>query len=105
LYAALRAGRCYLAMDRLAPARGFQFGADGVPMGQEVEARPLELRARAPVASDLILLGDGQPVARAADATELAHRVDQPGVYRVEAHRHAHGRPRTWILSNPVYLR
>src|SRR5947207_3349753 len=32
VYAALRAGRCYLAMDRLAPAEGFAFGGDGVAM-------------------------------------------------------------------------
>jgi hypothetical protein len=31
--------------------------------------------------------------------------VDAPGVYRIEARRHAHERARTWILSNPVYLR
>ena len=29
----------------------------------------------------------------------------EPGVYRVEAYRDAHGRERTWILSNPIYLR
>jgi hypothetical protein len=105
LYAALRAGRCYLAMDRLAPARGFEFGAEGVTMGEEVEARPLELRARTPAPADLVLLRNGQPLARATDDTELVHRVDAPGVYRVEARRQARGRPRTWILSNPVYLR
>lgn len=105
VYAALRTGRCYLAMDRWAPARGFEFGADGVAMGEEVEARPLELRARVPAAADLALLRDGQPLARATDDTELVHRVDAPGVYRVEARRPAHGRARTWILSNPIYLR
>jgi hypothetical protein len=105
LYAALRAGRCYLAMDWLAPAGGFEFGAPGVAMGEEVEARPLELRARTPAPADLVLLRNGQPLARVSDDVELVHRVDAPGVYRVEARRHAHGRARTWILSNPVYLR
>jgi hypothetical protein len=104
LYAALRAGRCYLAMDRLAPARGFRFGGEGVAMGEEVEARPLALHARLPRAADVTLLHDGQPVAR-DHAAELAHRVEEPGVYRVAATLPAHGRPRTWILSNPVYLR
>jgi hypothetical protein len=28
-----------------------------------------------------------------------------PGVYRVEAYRDTHGRARTWVLSNPIYLR
>ena len=35
----------------------------------------------------------------------LEHRADAPGVYRVEAYRDAHGRERTWVLSNPIYLR
>jgi hypothetical protein len=26
-------------------------------------------------------------------------------VYRVEAYRDAHRRERTWVLSNPIYLR
>jgi hypothetical protein len=26
-------------------------------------------------------------------------------VYRVEAYRAARGRERTWVLSNPIYLR
>jgi hypothetical protein len=35
----------------------------------------------------------------------LELRADDPGVYRVEARLNARGRPRTWILSNPIYLR
>jgi hypothetical protein len=31
--------------------------------------------------------------------------VEDPGVYRAEAHRRSRGRERTWIVSNPVYLR
>ena len=104
LYAALRAGRCYLAMDRLAPASGFRFEGDGVTMGEETEARPLELRARLPRAADVTLLRDGEPQAR-AHASELQHRVEEPGVYRISATLPAFGRERTWILSNPIYLR
>jgi hypothetical protein len=26
-------------------------------------------------------------------------------VYRIEAYRDARGRERTWVLSNPIYLR
>src|SRR2546421_7622944 len=40
VYAALRAGRCYLAMDSLGQARGFAFGLRGpkaVPMGGEAD--------------------------------------------------------------------
>ncbi|MEA2400493.1 MAG: hypothetical protein QOK00_896, partial [Thermoleophilaceae bacterium] len=35
----------------------------------------------------------------------LETEVEAPGVYRVEALRRSHGRERTWILSNPIYLR
>lgn len=108
VYAALRAGRCYLAMDSLAPARGFTFDADGrapVEMGAEDEWREgARLTVRVPVPAELTLLRDGAPVARAA-GRELAHPAEGPGVYRAEARLRAHGAPRTWILSNPVYLR
>ena len=50
------------------------------------------------------LLRDGEVVAR-AQAAELAHEVSEPGVYRVEARLEAFGAERTWILSNPIYLR
>jgi len=46
IYAALGAGRCYLAIDSIAPARGFSFAAAGaapVEMGSE---GPLELVAQ-----------------------------------------------------------
>ena len=42
---------------------------------------------------------------RAAQGDSLEHQAEAPGVYRVEAYRDAHGRERTWILSNPIYLR
>ena len=48
--------------------------------------------------------GDGEVVAR-AQAAELAADVSEPGVYRVEARLETFGRERTWILSNPIYLR
>lgn len=108
IYAALRAGRCYLAIDSLVPARGFEFWADGrerVPMGSEADAAGLELHARLPRAAALTLRRDGEPVSRAAGAAALDHRVERAGVYRLEATLRAHGRDRTWIVSNPVYLR
>jgi hypothetical protein len=109
VYAALREGRCYLAMDSLAPARGFAFWAEGpagaLPMGAEAAAGDWTLRASLPRPADLRLVRDGAEVARASGATELSHAADGPGVYRVEARLRAHGRERTWVLSNPVYLR
>jgi hypothetical protein len=104
VFGALREGRCYIAVDSVAPARGFRFEADDVPMGGEAAAGRRTLRARTPLAASLRLLRDGQELA-AAEGTSLDMEVEEPGVYRVEARRHAKGRERTWILSNPVYLR
>lgn len=108
VYAALREGRCYIAMDALAPARGFSFwaeGADGpVTMGAEAKAGDWTLRARLPREADVRLLRDGEQVEH-GEGTAIEHRTAGPGVYRLEARLHAHGAARTWILSNPIYLR
>jgi PHP domain len=105
IYAALREGRCYMSADHLASPRGFEFSAGGLPMGTE---GPLDqgvtLRAAAPRPARLRLIRDGEAVSH-TDGAELEHRADLPGAYRVEAHLEAHGRERTWILSNPIWLR
>lgn len=91
VFAALREGRSYIAMDSLAPARGFRF-----------ERRGETLRAEAPRDARLRLLRDGAEVASITGRT-LEHTLHGPGAYRVEAYLHAHGRERTWILSNPIW--
>jgi hypothetical protein len=115
VYAALREGRCYLAVDALAPARGFAFWAerpgsenrpgDLLAMGAEAPAGEWLLRVSAPCRAELRLLRDGELAARAPAATSLGFRAEGPGVFRVEARLEAHGRARTWIVSNPIYLR
>jgi hypothetical protein len=104
VYAAMRAGRCYIAVDSVAPARGFRFEADGVQMGAEAPARRRTLSARVPLPARLRLLRDGLELA-SVHGSALEQEVEDPGVYRVEAYRQAKGRERTWILSNPIYLR
>jgi hypothetical protein len=104
VYGPLREGRCYVAVDAVAPARGFRLEADDVTMGGEAPAGRRTLRARVPLPARLRLLRDGVELA-AADGESLEHEVEGPGVYRVEAYRRAKGRERTWILSNPIYLR
>ena len=101
VYDALREGRCYIAVDALAPAREFSFWAsDGSVMGAEVPFAGQTLHARLPRPAELRLLRDGAVIA-AVDATWLDHAATQPGVYRVEARLGKH----TWIVSNPIYLR
>jgi hypothetical protein len=105
VYAALRDGRCYLAMDSLGPPGGFEFSAGELEMGSEAPAGEHTLRATVPAPADLRLVRDGESIATADSATELVHDVREPGVYRIEVRRRAHGRARTWIVSNPIYLR
>jgi hypothetical protein len=104
VYAALREGRCYIAVDSIAPANGFAFEAGDLPMGAEAPAERRTLSARTPADAHLRLLRDGTEIA-SADGRELHAEVDEPGVYRVEATRRHKGKQRTWILSNPIYLR
>ncbi len=110
IYAALRAGCCYIAMDALAPARGFAFGANAggrtVAIGEEArfDDGPWRISARTPRPAELRLLRAGREVAR-VEGRELEATAAEPGAYRLEARVTAGGRDRTWIISNPVYLR
>ena len=92
VFGALREGRCYIAMDSLAPARGFAFEREGDT-----------LNVRTPREARLRLLRDGEEVA-SASGRALDHPLSEPGAYRAEAYLHAHGRERTWILSNPIHV-
>jgi len=108
LYAAIAAGRAFVARDSLADATGFRFGADadGPAMGEEAAfAGPVELVARAPADCELRLWRDGRLIAGHARTRELRHVARAPGVWRVSAHLRHRGRLRTWVLGNPVYLR
>ena len=104
VYDALREGRCYIAVDAVAPAKGFRFEADDASMGAEVFAGPRTLRVRTPLAARLAVVRDGVEIAT-GEGTALDVEVEEPGVYRAEARRRAKRRDRTWIVSNPIYLR
>jgi len=108
VYGALRAGRCYLARDSLAPASGFSFWAEGslrLEMGDEHQyLNDLCLHVRTTRAARIALLCDGRETAT-TEGDALDHDADRPGVYRVQATVTTRGRSRTWILSNPIYLR
>ena len=101
VYDALREGRCYIAVDALAPARGFSYWAsDELVMGGEAPFDGQTLHVRLPRPAEIRLLRDGSLLAAVHDAS-LDSAAERPGVYRVEAWL---GR-RTWIVSNPIYLR
>lgn len=100
VFGALREGRCYMSVDSLGPPRGFTFSAGELPMGADAAFDGHTLRATIPRPAHLRLVRDGE-LLESVEGVELQHRASQPGVYRVEAHL----RERTWILSNPIYLR
>jgi hypothetical protein len=108
VYDALRSGRCYIAVDSVAPARGFGFWAerDGrrAEMGEMADPGGWTLHARAPIDARWRLRRDGELIAETT-GPRLSAPADDAGVYRVEALRRARGRERTWIVSNPVYLK
>jgi hypothetical protein len=108
VYAALGEGHCYLAVDAVAPARGFSFWAErdgeALPMGGEAAAGGWTLRAELPREAEIRLIRNGREVSRQIGEA-LDERAEEAGVYRLEAHLEHRGRGRTWIISNPVYLR
>ncbi len=101
--AALAAGHAFIARDSLADASGFRFGPG---MGDEVPfADPVELATCVPRPATLRLWRDGELVSEARDALKLRHVADGPGVWRASAHLRHRGIERTWVLSNPAYVR
>jgi hypothetical protein len=104
VFQALRSGRCYMAIDALGSASGFDFTAEGdgryLAMGEEGPAATYTLSAELPTEAELTLLHDGRVIATCTD-DHLSSEVAEPGVYRLEARVDG----AVWILSNPIYLR
>jgi hypothetical protein len=110
IYAALAAGRCFIGNDLPKSTRGFRFTAYGADseaiLGGQIElSRGLALHAKVPDFAEIRLLKDGRTVQTVKYGQALTHRALEPGTYRVEAYLRYLGRRRTWILSNPIYLR
>jgi hypothetical protein len=98
-------GRAFVALDLRGDARGFRFEADApgetLTLGEERSwCGPTVLRVHSPVAADLTLIRNGLPVA-SLTGTDLAHRTDEPGVFRAEARLAG----KHWVYTNPIYLR
>jgi hypothetical protein len=101
VYDALREGRCYIANDQVADARGFAFWADGAPMGGQLTyERGVSLHVRTPRAAEIRLLRDGELIAT-ANSDKLHQPIERHGIHRVEVAL----TKRPWIYSNPVYVR
>lgn len=112
IYGALGEGRCYISFDQLYPGKGFSYycRCAGAPelllMGEQLPyRRGLELQVKAPTSRSRIrIIHHGRLIAQ-ADGAEMLFSPPSPGGYRVEVYyRPRLGRPRPWIISNPIYL-
>ena len=93
-----------------APTRGFRFSAKGRDelawMGDELPAKlGVTFQIRLPFRAECKLLKDGKVIKVWQDRETCTHITAEPGVYRVEVMIDYLGRKRTWIISNPIYLR
>lgn len=113
LIEALRDGHCYIGFDVLGDTSGFRFEAangnerriqgDEIPLQNETK-----LRVFAPLGCRLLIFKDGQIISDQNDVSTTEFKVDQRGVYRVEAYLPQLGEPagkQPWIISNPIYVR
>jgi hypothetical protein len=109
VYQALRNGSCFVAYDAIGDSRGFRFtarsGEASVAMGGEISLLgDVQLEITSPVNADLRLLRDGQVVARER-GKRLRYDAHEAGVYRVEARRGHLFKSRSWVFTNPIYVR
>ncbi len=109
VYQALKNGSCFVAYDAIGDSRGFRFtassGDSSVAMGGEIALLGgVQLEITSPVNAELRLLRDGQVVARER-GKRLRYEAQDAGVYRVEARRRHLLKSRSWVFTNPIYVR
>ncbi len=110
LFEALGRGSCFVGYDLPAPTRGFRFRATS-DAGQAEMGGSLPvgfgatLQAYAPQRCRMRLLRDGEVVESWHDTHQFAYTSGRDGAYRVEAYLRFKGEERSWILSNPIYVR
>jgi hypothetical protein len=108
---ALRAGHAYVSHDWMCDPSGFRFllslgeNEQAGVMGDEAAfASGMTLKARFPVSCRIRLLRDGRVIAE-QPGDRLEHKVEAPGVYRIEGWLEVGGEERGWVYSNPIYVR
>ena len=110
IYAALAAGRCFVAYDLPMSTRGFTFKAKGleqaVIMGEEISVKGgVTLQAHVPHPAEIRLIKDGKSIGVWKNSHVCTYTATEPGIYRVEVYRNYLGKKRGWIYSNPIYVR
>ena len=110
LLEAISLGHCYVSFDIFGDAAGFDFRllqSSGIMGDETAYLQPLELTAKAPLASRFVLLRNGVAVDQSAGST-VRFPVTAPGIYRIEVYLDSLPPPATgkpWIISNPIYVR
>jgi hypothetical protein len=110
LLKSMRRGRCFVGYDLPAPTRGFRFHAESdkgrVEMGESAQGRfGITFQVRLPERAEIRLLRNGDVLKTWQDAEAAVLPVKEAGVYRVEVFIPFEKERRTWILSNPIYVR
>jgi hypothetical protein len=109
---AIRRGRIFSAIDALAVPAGLEFfataGGTRAQMGDALPFDPgieLVLRSTLPPGGSLVLMCDGEEVARSTSG-ELRSRPDRPVACRPEVHAPgaAGDPPVPWIVGNAIHL-
>jgi hypothetical protein len=108
VYQSLLHGRCYFALEFFREARGFEFVIERDQqkfyMGDHLTlAADTQLSASFPALALVKIIRNGQEWTRHS-TNRLSVRIEEPGVYRVEAHLKSMGKLRPWIYSNPIFV-
>jgi hypothetical protein len=109
LLSALKQGRVYAAGEYYRKAKGFSFtltdDSRSATMGDDfILDSQASLTAMLPATAKVRIIKDGNPL-REEITNNLTCRIDQEGIYRVEAYLKIWGRYIPWIFSNPIYVK
>jgi hypothetical protein len=107
---ALRSGRGFIGYDLPARTHGFRFSAHGKDgkawMGDEISSSEgVTFQIKLPRRANCRLLKDGKTVRAWRGRATCTHITSEAGVYRVEVDIRYLGRTRSWIISNPIYIK
>lgn len=106
----MRSGRYFIGYDLPEPTTGFRFygNAQGtvLQMGDSAALdAPITLQASLPGRCLARLFRDGTAVAEWHHQEKCAFHVAESGAYRLQAYIPYLGRQRTWIISNPIFIK
>jgi len=107
---ALRQGHAFIGYDLPAATSGFRFSGQGrnltaIPGDEIALEGGVTFQIRLPQPAECQLIKDGTAIKVWRRNEFCTFMASQPGVYRVACYIQYRGRRRTWILSNPIYVR